>query len=441
MSRDSPELSDSFELFLEERKKKAQVEKMKLLGVEDKQVEEVPEEQQEPAEKPLELTEDSLDEQEEPQEISSDKEELLSETLCDDSFLEMEKLCENTLHLNNISEHLVDLTSLEMQENTPKQQQKHMKMISEETFLHDVEAPSFMMNNTLFSPPAAKTQVNRPSTIMEVSEANQTSLTSYQTAEGTVKSEDYQTALDDSWISKQNYGKRFYQNSIDFTKDSLDVSGIKASINELASFQDSLNNKENITLELESDESFDMSKSARMNDTLEAIEKILAQGMMEQTPATVVTPKQPNKASPTPWSVNKNFQAKPSPLINRVLSPMMKFSPTSNVKSPQQNFKFPKPLSTTKTPQFSSLSKQKFQHIVSPISRYINNTPEVPLTNAHIHAQYGISGGTRQFNFRDSETFAAEPAVQATTSALPVRVKTTSSKKVTKNYQNLRIFH
>lgn len=385
------------------------------------------------------------------------------DSISEDSFLEMEKFCENTLTLNNVSENFADLTSMEgsnislmFEEMCRKQRAK----TEEKSFLHEIEPPSMLMNNTLFNSPnnSPFKTVNRPSTIMEVSELStsiKSGLTSYQTANAysvTDKSECYQTACDDdddnkddTW-SNQESEKRdelslHFKESMNFTKDSLEVT--KPPNDEQSTLQDSLDNKENVTIGDET--SFDLmgDKSLRFNDTLDEIEFILSQGNklkdLQKTPlakidSANVTPKQEAKPwSPSPWSLPRQIQstlsAKPKVLSPR--TPLFKLSPAPSNQSPSSNFKLPKhPLSSSKTPQFTSVNNKKFQHIVSPISQYIKNTPDVPLgANAHTH-QYGIaSGGARHFNFRDSESFSAEKSI-IKPSSLPVRAKTASSKQV-----------
>lgn len=377
----------------------------------------------------------------------------------EDSFLELEKICENTLNLNNVSEHLTDLTCLDAS-MVAEQMKKKFSMNPEESrksFLNDIEPPSFMSNLTMFSPKNSQfrktTHENRPSTIMEVTELSTTTksgASSYRTAEAASyeKSECYQTANEESWTSEIVTAKKraFFDDSMDYTKDSLDMTQ-KAKPNITQMTQDSLNEQTgNFTAEstFENDENLSYNNSGEMNDTLEAVERLLAKGNLMNspkktpfamsnpaTPQTDLTPKQQNKPSPTPWSSIRNV-AKTTTRLTPNNSPLIKFSPSgsSAVKSPM-NFKLPKqPLSSSKMTPFSSTNSKKFQHIISPIARYINQTPELPL-NANVHAQFGV-GSRQHFNFRDSESFAKEnknilPTMGA---SLPMRVKTKTTTPV-----------
>lgn len=122
----------------------------------------------------------------------------------DESFLLMEKMCENTLHLQNVSENLVDLTGLDSSDSDAR---KSFNMMNrDETHLFSVEPPSFMFNNTsLQSPknsPLRAVHANRPSTILEVSEAcssNRTYQSSYRTAlTRSADSEEYKTDVQET---------------------------------------------------------------------------------------------------------------------------------------------------------------------------------------------------------------------------------------------------
>lgn len=368
----------------------------------------------------------------------------------DDSFLELEKMCENTLTLNNVSELLTDLTSMDLSTMEELAKRK-LSLNPEETrksYLDDVEPPSFLSNLTMFSPknsPFRKTvHENRPSTIMEVTELSTTTKSgssSYRTAEAAStyeKSECYQTANEESWMSGSIQKRGFYDDTMNYTKDSLDVTQ-RPNFTQMT--QDSLNeNTGNATAESTFEENLSFNNQEGLNDTLEAIERILAQGTMNtpqkmmfnkksnpSTPQVVTTPKQPAKPSPTPWSSIRS--AKNSARVTPTNSPLMKFSPLAT-KSPMSNFKLPnKPLSSTKTTPFASSHAKKFQHIVSPIARYINNTPELPLS-ANAHTQFGL-GSRPQFNFRDSDSFTKEnKTAQPTGSSLPMRAKTKTTTPV-----------
>lgn len=383
----------------------------------------------------------------------------------DDSFLELEKMCENTLTLNNVSEHLTDLTSMDSSviEELIK---KKLSINPEEThksMLDDIEPPSFMNNLTMFSPknsPFRKTvhenrPSNVPSTIMEVTELSSTtksSASSYKTAEAVStyeKSECYQTANEESWLSGSIKKRAFFDDTNDFTKDSLDVT---QKPNSTQMTQDSLNEPSvNATADSAFEDNLSFNNNGGLNDTLEAIERILAQGNMTPqqkfiskskpstpqtvlTPKAVITPKQPAKASPTPWSSTKTVKTT-NARVTPSNSPLIKFSPSSATKSPMTNFKLPKqPLSSSKTTPFVSTHSKKFQHIVSPIARYINNTPELPLS-ANAHTQYGLGSSRTQFNFRDSDSFSRDGKTNlpSTGSSLPMRAKTKTTTPV-KNF-------
>lgn len=428
----SPELSESFEIYLEQRKKKAAEEKIKL---QNEKYDEIS------------IQEHSVpDSKKDSIQIQS-----MNETLEDESFLELEKLCENTLTLNNVSEMLTDLTTMDSNESHLLNQKKKSLNVGNETHINEIEEPSFFFNNTsLASPykhsPFKKTNENRPSPIMEVTEtslSSKTTLTSYRTANGTSttadRSEYYQTAnetLDSTDIisaAKKNASlKSFYNEPLDFTKDSLEMTSKSAYSNDITA--DSLNSF--------SFDKADASDSIRMNDTLEEIEYMLAQAEKMNTPKIEKYPQTPkiatssynlNKPSPTPWSATKfNSGSEKSKLKNTPTnfvsknSPLMKFSPNVNGKSPVTNFKLPKqPASLSKIPQIS-VNNKKFQHIASPISRYINQTPELPLsTNARV--EYGY-GNPRTFNFRDSENFSNQNKDTTNIgSSLPLKAKTKSS--------------
>jgi hypothetical protein len=529
----SPELSESFEIYLKQKRKKVQDEKLKLAAESNKENQEPPveiedsfEEIQHSFEKSREKVQEIIespqrvqDSSDEIQEIEDSSPEMTNESIkkfntpqkqvlespkkineqpksprkpfdfsqaalkmtpkgfpmrfespqiedVDDSFLELEKMCENTLTLNNVSELLTDLTTMDASV-VEVLMKKKLSINPEETrksFLDDIEPPSFMSNLTMFSPknsPFRKTvHENRPSTIMEVTELSNTiksGSSSYRTAEAASsyeKSECYQTANEESWISGSIKKRGFYDDSTNYTKDSLDVTQ-KPNITQMT--QDSLNEDTgNATAESTFENEISFDNNGALNDTLEAIERILAQGNMNtpkkiifdrkksnpSTPQAVTTPKQTSKASPTPWSTVRNPKGKTANLTPKN-SPLIKFSPTSATKSPASNFKLPnKPLSSSKTTPFSSTHAKKFQHIVSPIARYINNTPELPLS-ANAHTQFGLGSRQPQFNFRDSESFVVKEnksGLPPTGSSLPMRAKTKTTTPVIIDYFILRFF-
>lgn len=276
----------------------------------------------------------------------------------DDSFLAMEKLCENTLHINNISANLVDLTGMDDSFENKR------KNFGEETHLFSVEAPSFMFNNTsLMSPsknsPLQAVHVNRPSTILEVSEvsaSNKTGMSSYRTAfTRSEASEDYKTAneesftksetIDDEIMLKMPKIRSFYE---DMTKDSLEATGKASHSSEMT--RDSLNAESYQSEHTEQsssgvDSSYDRTREdsheevEAMNDTLEQIEFMLAQHqkMNEQH-----TPGNFSKSPMTPASAQAKSASKylqPRPLMKlgsaSKNSPLIKVSPV--VRSPMNH--------------------------------------------------------------------------------------------------------
>lgn len=468
----SPELSNSFEIYLNERKKKAEAEKMKLLqevvGKENRT---------ENVHTGIEVTKKRYSK------IAKNKKQSLpnkNDSLNDDSFFENEKICENTLTLDNVSSHLIDLTTLDDANESFLKDLMRKKSLNfcDETRLNEIEEPSFLNNISLMSPnknsPMKLAREHRISTIMEVTEtsmSNKTAATSYHTAQSSAsveKSEYYQTANEtmDSTVEALTIIKRptlkpFFDESFNFTKDSLDSSAKPASkSNEMTMDSLNANNSKADCSSSGIDSSYETndhapdsyvdesSDSLILDDTLDRIDYMLAQAKLMneeskktpqqlslknvKTPKIAVTSPASNKASPSPWSTSKikppvNHKLTPSTAIGSKNSPLIRFSPVVSTNNSPGNFKLPsKPASTSKIPQFSSNSK-KFQHIVSPISRYINHTAELPLSsNAHI--EYGYSGRSRNFNFRDSESFckkSLDTSMQA--SSLPLRAKTNTT--------------
>lgn len=491
----SPELSESFEIYLEQKKKKIQEEKAKLKQTDEvtsedpKEMAKSSDERQGDDVTPIEVHELNDSSVEEIQEVEDEVPEtshqsndsavaslpnsppvqkvykmvemtprparMESPIDVEDSFLEMEKLCENTLTLNNVSENLTDLTTMDTSEMSEDFFKKKVSLDGR-SFLHDVEAPSFMGNMTIFSPMRKTAYENRPSIIMEVTELSTTvksSASSYQTADaGSTlgeKSECYQTANEESFTFGVQVAKKraqgFFDDSMNYTKDSLDTTQ-KPNFTQMT--QDSLNNA---SATFENEESLSFVQSENMNDTLEAIERMLAQANTPAktpfkksnptTPKLVVTPKQQNMPSPTPWSSAKNVLKVTNARGTPTSSPLIKFSPQSATKSPMSNFKLPKqPLSSSKTPQFTSSNSKKFQHIVSPVARYINNTPELPLS-ANAQNLFGLGSSRGNFNFRDSDAFAKEnKAMPSSGTSLPMRAKTKSSNPVIFKFYNEYFF-
>lgn len=426
----SPELSDSFEFYLKERKKKAEEVKMNLA---QSHMESPRSSKAEPVRRNVgNLTM-----------YSPDEEANNTMTQCtDDSFLAMEKLCDNTVNLGNVSENLLDLTALEKQK-TP--------FIGDETHLNDIEAPSFFFNNTSMmsankNSPLLAVHANRPSTILEVSEVsltNKTNMSSYRTAftgSGTETSEEYRTACEDTFsrsrpieeeiIIKMPKIRSFYG---DMTKDSLETTEKKQFSDEMT--KDSLN-PESYADESSSgvESSFDQQNEShqnesvgevKMNDTLERIEYMLAQ-------AEIMREEKSLRSQPaTPASTSKPKVFPKTTTASKALrdSPLIKFSPV--VKSPMNSDSaFKKPIqSFTKIPQPSFSNNKKFMHIASPIARYIKETPGLPLTStARVYPGIG-NNSPRQFNFRDSDAFSNEnESLNAYKgSSLPFKAKTKSS--------------
>lgn len=378
----------------------------------------------------------------------------------DDSFLANEKMCENTLHLNNVSENFFDLTSLEAASPTGHRTAvKKFSGISEETRLDNIEAPSFFFNNTsMMSPknsPLNVVHANRPSTILELSETStsyKTNMTSYQTALTRSENDgsDYKTANDESlameeeMLIKMPKIRSFYDTSY-ISKDSLEESKTlrneemtKDSLNSFAGeSSENAGNDSNVVGNDSSvvDISSDISMGPKFNDTLEEIEymllqnqKLQEQGTPKTVPASPATPRMVPGVSPfaSQLRLKPNFNAKPAFGSASKHSPLMKFSPLAP-KSPANNaFKRPMP-SATKTAKPSS--SKKFTNIESPIARYINNTPVAPQA-INPRALHGIGTSPKTFNFRDSELFAKENEsanAGAQGSSLPFRAKTKSS--------------
>ncbi|CRL00475.1 CLUMA_CG013737, isoform A [Clunio marinus] len=385
----------------------------------------------------------------------------LEDTLmkCDDeSFLAMERMCENTLNLNNVSEHLIDLTTLD---DSPVDLHVKSNRKADETDLRNIEAPSFLFNNSsIISPPSmnsplAAAKANRPSTILEVSESSCSwkTNTTYRTAliqTGSTEASDYKTAdegtftkseiqeEDEEILIKMPKIRSFYDNSI--TKDSLDVTNddqksrdmTKDSLNEISS------SGVDSSFDREEDESLDLAGAENMNDTLEQIEFMLAQAQKMQEKKDTEKKAIPIAISPftakTPQHSSVTKTLKPGTAVKTISSPLIKFSPVVKNSPAQANagFKHPSQKSATKTPlsHLTASHKKKYQDVPSPVSRYINNTPGLPLTStARVYP--GIGTSPKRFNFRDSDKFSKEnentKSASKLTSSLPMRAKTNSS--------------
>lgn len=487
----SPELSESFEMYLQQRKQKISDEKLKLAAA-SRGYKESPR-----TTRTAPLREMTLNET-----LQGPDDTLMQCT--EDSFLAMEKMCENTLHLNNVSENLIDLTALDASMVNLRKSLKKPPSF-DETHLDSVEAPSFMFNNTtLASPlkhsPLIVSNVNRPSTIMEVSEisaSNRTNMTSYQTAytrngttSTTATSSEYRTANEGSFGDEENsvggssevheISEVDVSSETEENKEADENYTVEASMviamPKIRSFYSDYNEVEDLTKDsLEEtrenrdrrmtrdslepgsyvsqsssgvDSSYDQRNDSdaaggdNMNDTLEQIEFMLAQAqkMQEQkTPGFV-------PASPmTPYMNKAQSNLKPrvvsthSPLMKKLTvpkaSPLITFSPVvrkTPLKTPVGSA-FKRPInSATKVAPTSASTSKKFQYVESPISRYIKDTPGAPLS-ATVRSYHGIGKSPKQFNFRDSETFCKEnESMNATTSkgsSLPCVAKTKSSAK------------
>lgn len=433
----SPELSESFELYLQQRKKK--IENIKKGAAATGTT-------YSPTSSRADPQRDSM--------MSNMTTYGPDDTLMqctDDSFMQNEKMCENTLHLNNVSEHLFDLTTLDDSIGEPRRSIKKGESFND-THLMSIEAPSFMFNNTsLMSPnkhsPLQAVHANRPSTIMEVSELslNRTGLSSYRTAESRSQiSEDFKTADEGSYTEdmmiKMPKIRTFYDynaTSSDMSKDSLEVTRKTSHSEEMT--KDSLNICDSSSGVDSSYDQRDESQNAsqgdeKLNDTLEQIEYMLAQHQkiqQQKTPRLITG----SPSTPMPKPKSKHLQPKAFALPGSASkhSPLIKFSPHSR-NSPQTNVAseptFKRPMvSASKIPQ-PSLSSKKYQHIVSPISRYIKHTPGAPLSST-ARALPGMESSPNRFNFRDSEGFPNEnESMNANSgggSSLPFLAKTKSS--------------
>lgn len=488
----SPCLNETFQIYLNQRKKKAEEEMNRKYNTETGS--------------PISSRVYSLNDTT----MFAGNDETMMRTT-DESFMELERICEKTML--NQSKGLIDLTELssdnedsssdDMMEKFKKAGRNLTKFqLSEMTLLNDVEAPSFMFDNTLFnttvtSPICRGVGLNRPSTIEEESTivestiSNKTSISSYRTAltNSTIEMSDkYQTASDESWLQSKSKNasdisdefqkpkiRSFYSNleennsksikSMDYTKDSLNVSGNKYLRDDIS--KDSLN--ENSTNDTES--SFDDMKDSllenseesdfsdmdnrKFNDTLEEFEFMMEQAAKLQSGSipkkinSPSTPRYPNSPV-TPSTVIKAHQPimRNSPasknLFPKVFSKVDSGIKCSASKSPftkdsparTPSFKKPfQPTVTSKIPHLSNVTK-KFSHVASPIARYIKHTPEVPLATV---ARVPTGTISKAFNFRDSESFDVNENDSYNSNqvyqpaSLPLRAKTKNSCREVRN--------
>lgn len=369
------------------------------------------------------------------------------ESISEESFLEMEKICEKTLHLNNESAQLMDLTSMNDTNNR--------QSLTEESRLDCIEAPSFFSNSSLMSPGTrySPRNGNRPSTILEVSETttNRTAMSSYKTARTTTTGTDvsFRTAADltnatdstcqNSHISIDSLdpSQKSDKILIDLTRDSLN-----------GDYSDSGLNSEMCENNETTDR--DDSEIPEFNDTLERIEYILnlnerANAMKEEQESKLTSDdvKTPEHACllDLPITPNRIVASKLTPqqphkkIGNRLTpknSPFIRFSP-ANGKSPANRSPaagaFKKPVSATKTPApFLPISK-RYQHIQSPIASYIKQTPGAPGSYLAGKTVAGITRLAKTPDFRDSDLFANENEPTSSRKLAHV-AKTGSSTKV-----------
>lgn len=395
--RDSPDLSESFEIYLEQKRKKIELEKNKL----DDQLQRNGNEPE-----TLKITTNFMD---------SSKSSTLDLSYNSDSFIELEKLCENTLNLNNVSELLADLTSLDLKIDLNVGDEQKLDS-AEETKLQEIAEPSFFLNNTFSTSNGEQSSFNYAfennfSTILEASamslsyKTTSSNFPNRQSVMSSDKSEHYQTANDKSFEQIKNITN---EDSFNF--------------NEHDNNQPSSLNFENKT---------DDPDLPAINDTLDEIDFLLSQAQKlndQKIIQKTEIEKSVMKRTNTPKTEIKQIKAQ-----TPKSSPLILFSPLAENKSPLANFKHPKPVSSSKNIQFSKINNKKFQHIVSPVSRYIQTSESVLNANAHVH--YKGIGAKRQFNFRDSENFEQNHDVSVKVSSLPLRAKTnTINTQVIKKY-------
>lgn len=391
------------------------------------------------------------------------------------------------------------LAENKLREELEEKKKFQLKQLNDTTMLENIEAPSFFLSNTtiLDSPTTVKSSpiynfgLNRPSTIVEEgtiinssagSVKNQT-LESFATAftrncsEAT--SDTYRTAQEDTYSSlklreslkrpatNHHFGDDLMSGS--FEMDSL-MKDQPIKMENIT--KDSLDDQDSSTIEISSssemseifdenqsgshDSLLDHSAEPNFNDTLEKFEYMMAKGMklVDKTPKNLpTTPKLEIPATPkTPDTIVKNKSDKstylsattassdsisvfPKTFTNLLHSKKQVTDPLSAKKAEtqkQMDFKRP-PQVHTKIP-LPSQSKQ-FAHIVSPLSRYIKQTPTVPLTTTtKLQRQSGAI--TKLYNSRDSEISFKENHNQNRSTvgqnhvpSLPCRAKITSSNK------------
>jgi hypothetical protein len=235
--------------------------------------------------------------------------------------------------------------------------------------------------------------LKRPSTIQEESSYGESSITSFRTAFTTQSSDTYKTAAEDSFVSqklvdsfKKPAVKPFFQDFQDFEADSLMKSELK--LENMS--EDSLADESTIEISDDSSSSLKVEEKVDLNDTLEQFEFMMKQGakLEPETKKHPLTPRTPHPVAKKPAPSTSGSK----PLVPKAFAKLApKTTPT---------FKKPTNLNTSRLPQPTSNSK--FAHIVSPLSRYINSTPHVPLaTNVHLDRKSGAI--TKLYSNRDSE--------------------------------------
>lgn len=347
----------------------------------------------------------------------------------------MEQLCEKTFNVRNNNESLNN----------------------EESRLDNIEAPSFLINNSFNSPASGGNRqsrnFNRPSTILEVSETttNRTCMSSYKTARttGTGTELSYRTAAD-----LTNGTEMTYQNS-HISNDSLEPTNRRSHAALIDLTRDSLEEDSGLNsgLQDESVDDKDDSNVPEFNDTLERIDYILGlnhkaaeMNKVDASPRQTCLldlPITPNhfvagsKLTPKQPSTQKKFNNRLTPRN----SPLIKFSPAASGRSPAGHspatvnfnaWKMPSGSATKAPPPIFSASK-KYQHIQSPIASYIKQTPGAPACSLAGKTIAGITKGTVP-NFRDSESFVDgnenEPSSAQKRLAHVAKTKTATSTQV-----------
>ncbi|XP_070496332.1 GATA zinc finger domain-containing protein 7-like isoform X2 [Chironomus tepperi] len=365
----SPDLSESFEIYLEQKKKKIEMEKNMLNNGKESE---------------------NLNFSGRKNNFLNSSDTSIANDLSynNDSFIELERMCENTLNLNNVSEALADLTYLEIKVDSKADNVQKIDPV-DEAKLQGIDHSSFDLNNT--------------SNIMEatsLSSSYKTTHSQYPSVRSIMssdRSEYYRTANDKSIELMKNISKENSFNSSEQDTESYDLKFEKKKYEpDLPSINDTLDEIE-----------FLLSQAQKLNDQND----ILQETKVNNSPLKYVN---------TPKSENKQI------IIHTPnTSPLISFSPFIENKSPLVNFKHPKAVSSSKNSQFLRANNKKFQHIVSPVSRYIQTSESVLNANAHVH--YKGIGAKRQFNFRDSENFDRTHDVSVKASSLPLRIKTNAN--------------